>query len=104
MVIADALAAGATHADAAARAGVSEMTVSRRVADPRFRNQVAELRAVMLARAAARLSDAMTDADGTALQSGTVSHPDLGVGQSGAAHLPVLSGSRDKVTRVEIHR
>ena len=48
----NALAAGATLAQAAAKAGVSERTVYRRLADPAFRQQLRALQAEMAQRAA----------------------------------------------------
>jgi hypothetical protein len=47
-----ALACGATLAQAAAKAGVSERTVRRRLADPIFRLQLQTLQAEMVQRAA----------------------------------------------------
>ena len=61
-VLAAALAAGMWHRDAAAAAGVSERTVFRRVKDPAFRQQVAELRAVTTSEALGRLTGGMTGA------------------------------------------
>jgi hypothetical protein len=47
-----ALACGASHENAAQKAGVSRRTVYRRLSDPAFRAQVTELRAEMLRRMA----------------------------------------------------
>lgn len=60
--IACALAAGKSHKDAAAEAGVSTKTVFRRAADPAFAAHVAELRGAMVAAAAGQLADGMTAA------------------------------------------
>ena len=50
-----ALACGATVAQAAAKAGISERTAYRRLADPAFRARIETLRAEMVQRAAALL-------------------------------------------------
>ncbi|MBM3996308.1 MAG: hypothetical protein FJ303_19470 [Planctomycetes bacterium] len=55
-----ALAAGDSIADAAAKAGMSERTVYRRLADPAFRKRVQTLRAEMIGRALGRMADGMT--------------------------------------------
>jgi hypothetical protein len=60
--LAVALAAGQTLRDAAAAAGVTEMTAYRRWKDPEFRKRVAELRAEMIARAVGKLADGMSEA------------------------------------------
>jgi hypothetical protein len=57
-----ALAAGQTIHDAAAAAGVTEMTAYRRWREPEFRRRVAELRAEMIGRAVGRLVDGMSEA------------------------------------------
>jgi AcrR family transcriptional regulator len=57
-----ALAGGATVRDAAAAAGVGEMTVYRRLKERDFRRQLDETRAEILTGAMARLSAAATDA------------------------------------------
>lgn len=57
-----ALAAGATHKDAADQAGVSERTVRRRLDDPAFRRQVDDARAEMLTQAVAMLTHASVKA------------------------------------------
>ena len=61
-VLAAALAAGKSHREAAAAAGVSEKTTYRRLQDPAFRARVAELRSAMTAKALGRLTDGMTAA------------------------------------------
>ena len=61
-LIAAALAAGKTHRDAAAEAGVSEKTVFRRAADPALKARVGELRAGMVAAAAGELASGMSEA------------------------------------------
>jgi hypothetical protein len=50
---------------AAERAGLSERTAHRRLAEADFRRRVAELRAEMVARAMGRLVDGMTEAADT---------------------------------------
>jgi hypothetical protein len=60
-----ALAAGATVRDAARRAGVSERTAHRRLADPAFRQRVTEARAEMVERALGQLADGASEAVGT---------------------------------------
>jgi hypothetical protein len=60
-----ALAAGATVRDAARRAGVSERTAHRRLADPAFRQRVTEARAGMVERALGQLADGSSEAVGT---------------------------------------
>lgn len=57
-----ALAAGATYAEAAARAGVSERTARRRMDDPAFRAALDDARAEVVSRAVDRLSATATDA------------------------------------------
>ena len=57
-----ALAGGASVADAAKLAGVSEATVFRRLRDDGFKQQVAEARAEMLSRAVAMLTSASVEA------------------------------------------
>jgi AcrR family transcriptional regulator len=57
-----ALAAGLTVADAAARAGVSEATVYRRLRLPEFQREVQDARQAMLDRALGALADLTTDA------------------------------------------
>jgi hypothetical protein len=61
-VLAAALAAGKLLAEAARDAGVSERTVSRRLAEPDFRARVAAIRAEMIDRAAGRMSDMLAEA------------------------------------------
>jgi hypothetical protein len=60
-----ALAAGATIRGAARRAGVSERTAHRRLADPAFRQRVTEARAEMVERALGQLADGSSEAVGT---------------------------------------
>ena len=57
-----ALAAGATYAEAAAQAGVSERTARRRMDDPAFRAALDDARAEVVSRAVDRLSAVATDA------------------------------------------
>ena len=57
-----ALACGATVENAARKAGVSERTVYRRLADPAFRQQIRKTRAEMAERAAAALTAASMEA------------------------------------------
>jgi hypothetical protein len=61
-VLALALAAGATVADAARQAGVSERTVYRRLDDTAFRWRVTHTRASFVSQTVGLLADAMTDA------------------------------------------
>ena len=56
------LAGGATVADAARAAGLSESTAYRRLRDDRFKRRVAEARAEMLRRAVAKLTGASVKA------------------------------------------
>lgn len=58
------LAAGATIKDAAAQVGIGEKTAHRRLADPTFRQRIAELRREMTNQAVGRLADAMAEAAG----------------------------------------
>jgi hypothetical protein len=53
-----AMAAGATVVDAAARSGMAERTVYRRIADPEFSGRVDAARAEMFARAVGQLASA----------------------------------------------
>jgi hypothetical protein len=57
-----ALAAGKTMRDAAAAAGISEKTATRRMADANFRRQVAALRNQMLDAGAGRLAEGVCEA------------------------------------------
>lgn len=71
-----ALAAGATAADAAIAAGLSERSVRRRLADREFRARIDEVRCEMLDRVVAQVSVAATGAlDTLALLLGE-EHPD----------------------------
>lgn len=56
------VAAGRTHAEAAAEAGVSERTVARRAKEPAFARRVQDLRSEMTARALGRMADRMAEA------------------------------------------
>jgi hypothetical protein len=56
-----ALAAGQTLRDAAATAGVTEMTAYRRWKNPAFRQRVAELRLDMISQAVGKLADNMAE-------------------------------------------
>jgi hypothetical protein len=61
-LLALALASGATHAEAATKAGCSAKTVQRRLHDPAFRARVSELRRGMVDAASGRLTGALTEA------------------------------------------
>ena len=61
-VLALALSAGATTATAAEEAGVSQRTAQRKLADPEFRRQVAQLRAELMSRALDHMTKNMTRA------------------------------------------
>jgi len=65
VLLAMALAAGASAADAARQLEVSVSTVKRQTADPDFRRFVADLRGQMLERALGRVTDTMTRAADT---------------------------------------
>jgi hypothetical protein len=60
--LAVALACGESTVDAANQVGVSDRTVRRKMADPEFRRQVAELRAELMSRALDRIANSMTRA------------------------------------------
>jgi hypothetical protein len=62
VTLALALAAGASQADAARQAGLTDRTARRKLARPGFRRLVAELRGELIARALGRLADNMTRA------------------------------------------
>jgi hypothetical protein len=62
VTLALALAAGASQADAARQAGLTDRTTRRKLARPGFRRLVAELRGELIARALGRLADNMTRA------------------------------------------
>jgi hypothetical protein len=64
-LIVAALASGHTLQEAAASAGVSPRTVSRRLADPAFKQRIHTLRGEMIGRALGRMADGMSDAAGT---------------------------------------
>lgn len=57
-----ALASGKTHTDAAKLAGVSLRTLTRRLNDPAFRQQVLQARAALIEKATGRLADSATRA------------------------------------------
>lgn len=59
------LAGGATNADAAKSAGISERTVYRRMQDPAFRQRVTEARASLIERAVAQLAASASQAVST---------------------------------------
>jgi len=59
---AQALANGATVADAAQQAGACERSVYRWLAHPRFRRRVAKLQQAMVRQAAARMAEGMAEA------------------------------------------
>ena len=65
--IAVAVACGATHEQAAARAGVGVRTVTRRMTDPAFKQRVSDLRRDMVERTAALLTAAAAEAVRTLL-------------------------------------
>jgi hypothetical protein len=62
------LACGATVAASAAQAGVSEATVYRRLAEPKFRQRLQRLRADMVQRTAGTLTAAANEAVRTLLE------------------------------------
>jgi hypothetical protein len=62
VILALALASGLPVGAAAEQAGVDRRTVSRKLADPAFRRQVAEFRGELIATALGRLADNMTRA------------------------------------------
>jgi hypothetical protein len=57
-----ALAAGLTHQQPARQAGISERTVRRRLADPAFKQRIAETRAATIEQATAQLAAARLQA------------------------------------------
>jgi HEAT repeat protein len=57
-----ALASGQTVRDAAQAVGIGERTATRRLADPEFRQRLAQLRAAMVSRAVGKLADGMVEA------------------------------------------
>jgi hypothetical protein len=57
-----ALAGGQTLRGAAAAAKIAERTATRRMADPAFRQRVAELRGDMVQRSLGRMADGMSEA------------------------------------------
>jgi predicted ArsR family transcriptional regulator len=62
VILALALASGATAVAAAEQLKISDRTVRRRLADPAFRQLVAEMRADFIAQAVGRLTQNMTRA------------------------------------------
>jgi len=61
-ILATALSSGASTAEAAEKAGVSQRTAQRRIADPEFQQQVAQLRTKLMARALDKMAENMTRA------------------------------------------
>jgi len=61
-LLGNALAGGATVAEAAQQAGMSERTAYRWLNKPEFRRRVARIQQTMARRAVARLSDGMVEA------------------------------------------
>jgi hypothetical protein len=59
-LLAAAVAAGKTNEEAAALAGVSKRTVTRRLTDAAFRAEVTRLRGEMISQATGRLAEGMT--------------------------------------------
>ncbi len=68
LTLATALASGATLEEASLQAGVSVATVTRRLKDPAFQQQVAQIRSGMLERACGQLADAATAAVATLVE------------------------------------
>ena len=62
VLLALALASGATAVDAAKQCAITDRTVRRKLADPAFRQLVAEMRADFIAQAVGRLTQNMTRA------------------------------------------
>jgi F420-0:gamma-glutamyl ligase len=60
--LAMALASGESVGAAAEQAGVTDRTVRRKLSDPEFRRQVADLRGELMSRALDRMTDNMTRA------------------------------------------
>ena len=58
LVLVLALASGLTNRQAAERAGISERTVARRLADPEFQRQISEAKAATLSQTVAQLTAA----------------------------------------------
>jgi uncharacterized membrane protein YqiK len=61
-ILATAISAGASTAEAAEKAGLSQRTAQRRIADPEFQQQVAQLRSKLMARALDKMAENMTRA------------------------------------------
>jgi len=98
-----ALAAGQTIRDAAAAASLSERTVTRRLQEPAFRQEVANTRTLMLSRAVGMLADAAADAVMT-LRS--LLHAESDTARLGAARAildagPRLRESEELAARIE---
>jgi hypothetical protein len=68
VLLALAIAAGASAAEAAGQLDISVRTVHRRMADPDFRKFVSDLRAQMLERTLGRLTENMTRAADTMMR------------------------------------
>ena len=74
-----ALAAGTTVAEAAQRAGISERTAYRRLAEPHTKQQIQDVRAVLFTRAGGRLADVMDAAVATLVQNLSYAPPSVQV-------------------------
>jgi hypothetical protein len=61
-ILATAISAGASTAEAAEKAGLSQRTAQRRLADPEFQQQVAQLRSKLMSRALDKMAENMTRA------------------------------------------
>jgi hypothetical protein len=61
-ILATAISSGASTAEAAEKAGVSQRTAQRRIADPAFQQQVAQLRSKLMSRALDKMAENMTRA------------------------------------------
>jgi HEAT repeat protein len=87
--LAAALAAGKAVKDAATAAGVAERTAFRRLTDPKFKSRVSAIRGEMVANAAGRLADGMSEA--AEVLRALLSDPDPHVRHKAAAKLIELS-------------
>jgi hypothetical protein len=67
LLLATAIAAGASVRDAAKQLGLGERTAYRRSTEPDFRALVTSIRAEMVSRATGKLAEAAADAAGTLL-------------------------------------
>jgi hypothetical protein len=92
------LAAGKTVRDAAAAAGLAERTAHRRLTEPAFRAQVAELRGRMTDAAAGRLADGMAEA--AAVLRNLLADPDPNVRHKSAVKLIELGLKTRDVTEL----